>query len=326
MKRILFVSLMLIVLVGCFQEEYSFKVHNEDIYFEQTTDAFNIDLLADDVSVYLGETQVDFTDVQMSGEVDLSNVGMYEIILSATNKSKTTEQSLSIIVTDTVNPEFTVFEKELLVYEGEAVQVSSKYFFINLLDGINGLINDRIEHTGDYNLAAAGIYPLQLVGIDHSGNETEYDINLRVTDIIDEKAMYLYKRAIQTVHGETFIFKDDNKKLPIINFEDALNVFTPNFKSHFLWLSGINGTFDSSKSGVEISEVDGNMYASIKEIKDKDAYVKTTLELQYEQDDYRQYIAVSTYKEDNKEVERKFKFIIKKIEGVWLVEEFYMPY
>lgn len=327
MKRILIIVLMLFVLVGCITKEYSFKVLNENIIFEQSETQFHVSMLKDKVQVFLGEKETNFDAVSYSGDIDLLKVGQYEISLNATNKNKVSKLPLVINVVDTVKPEFLLFENEFLIYKNELIQMISDYFFINLVDGPNGIINERMSFEGSVNKELAGLYPVTLIGQDLSGNKVEHDVNVRVTDIIDEKAMYLYQRAIKAAHGETLVFKKNDPSLQIINFDTAFNVFTPNYRSHFMWLSGINGTFNPKQSGVQLfKDHDNMMYASIKPSMDADKYVGTSLSIQNEDEGYRHYIATSTYKNNEETFTRIYKFIIRELDGIWHVEEFYMPY
>lgn len=326
MKKISVFVVILLALTGCFNKEYTFKVKDEIIFFEQTYDDFEIEMLEPYVSVSLGDKEVGLEVVELDGLVDLETVGTYEVNLFALNKKQRSEVALLINVVDTAEPEFLISENELLVYANEQVEINSEYFNMNLFDGINGLVNDRITYEGEIDTANDGLYPITLMGSDVSGNETAHKINFRVTDIIDEKALYLYKKAIQTAHGETLVFTDRKTNLEVLNFDQAFNTFTPAYRKHFLWLSGLNSEHNTSESGIKLSVELDSVYAEIIPSKDKETYLGTTLTIQNESEGYRHYLAKSTYKVNDEEVVKNFKFIIKEIDGVWLVHEFYMPY
>ena len=326
-KRISFYLVLLFVLVGCFSKTYSFKVVNDVIVIEQTLEDFDLSMIENNVELYLGEGRVDLLDADISvdGKLDLSTVGLYEVTLSAKSKTKKTEETINISVVDTQIPELLIFEKELLVLQGEEVALNAQEFFINLSDGINGLINSRITIEGDYDLSTVGVYPVEVVGIDDSGNVAREDINLRVTDLIDEKAFYLYHRANIAAHGKSLVFNHNNDHEKILNFDTAFNVFTPNYREHFFWLSGLTGDYNNKQSGVKLRNHDGDYYADYSEVRKVPGFKQTKLTIQYETDNYRHYLAESSYDVDGEEVIRNAKFVIRMIEGVWRVEEFYIP-
>lgn len=326
-KRISILVLSLLVLVGCFSKEYTFEIKNEIIVLNQSAEEFEIAMLEPYISVYYGDNAVDFIEVvEYEGEVDLAHVGIYDIELSASHKNKTTYLEISVNVVDTIAPEFYVFEKELLIYEGEDIEVSSENFFINLNDKFNGLINERMKVEGEYDLAVNKSYPIILSGVDSSGNSAEYPINVRVTDLIDEKAQYLYEKAILAANGKTLIFNNDDNKEFIINSKNAFNVFTPSYLEHFFWLSGITGEYNNKQSGVNLSIEDGKMFADFSKANKVNGYEQTSLEIQYETENYRHYLATSFYNEDGKETKKLSRFVIRKVDGLWLVDEFYIPY
>ena len=326
-KRISILVLTLLLLVGCFSKEYTFEIKNEVIVLNQSTEEFEIAMLDHYIDVYFGDNLADFSEVvSYEGEVDLSKVGVYDIELNATHKNKTTYLEVTVNVVDTIAPEFYVFEKELLIYEGEDIELSSEYFFINLNDKYNGIINDRMKVEGDYDLAVSKSYPILLTGVDNSGNSAEYPINVRVTDLIDEKAQYLFKKATLAANGKTLIFNNDDENDYVINNKNSFNVFTPSYLEHFFWLSGITGEYNNKQSGVNLSIVDGKMFADFSKANKVNGYEQTTLEIQYEAENYRHYLATSYYNEDGKESKKLSRFVIRKVEGVWLVDEFYIPY
>lgn len=326
-KRISILILTLLILVGCFSKEYTFDIKNEVIVLNQSTEEFEIAMLDHYIDVYYGDNLVDFNEVvTYEGVVDLSHVGVYDIELMASHKNKTSYLDVSVNVVDTIAPEFYVFEKELLIYEGEDIEVSSENFFINLNDKYNGLINERMSVEGDYDLTVSKSYPITLSGVDSSGNAAEYPINVRVTDLIDEKAQYLYEKAIAAANGKTLIFNNDDNSDFIINSKNAFNVFTPSYLEHFFWLSGITGEYNNKQSGVNLSIVDGEMFADYSKANKINGYEQTTLEIQYETENYRHYLATSYYLEEGKESKKLSRFVIRKVEGVWLVDEFYIPY
>ncbi len=325
LKRFLALVTIIIFTVGCSISEYTFQVKNDIIVFNQSEEKFDIKMLEQYISLYYGESEESLSEyAKVSGEVDLSKVGTYPIKLYASYKNKLSEVEVNVLVVDTKNPQFYIFENELLIYKDENIKIDAAHFYINLIDGINGQINERISHNGEYDVSKVSTYPIQLTGIDSSGNEIVENLNLRVTDIIDEKALYLYKKANAAVHGETFVFENDNKNAKILNFQDALAVFTPSFREHFYWLSGITGEYNNLQSGVQLSFVDKDAYADFSKANKVNGYKQTKLSLQYESDDSRHYVARSYYEENNEEVIKLAKFVIKKIDGVWYVDEFYM--
>lgn len=326
LKRTLVLLICLILLSACGIKEYTFQVKDEIIVFQQSDEKFDISMLEDYVALYYGESEESLVEnAQIEGDVNLKQVGTYPISLYAAYKSRVSEVELNVLVVDIQKPTFHIFENELLVYIDEQLAIDSHNFFINLVDGINGQINNRISVEGDYTLDSIKTYPIKLVGTDESGNQTTADIKLRVTDIIDEKALYLYKKANLAAHGENFVFEDNNPNNKILNFQDALAVFTPNYREHFYWLSGITGTYNNEQSGVKLSFVDKDAYADFSEAKKINGYKQTKLTLQYETDNYRHYIARSYYAENDDEIVKLAKFVIRQIEGVWYVDEFYMP-
>lgn len=324
-KRLMFLFALALLLVGCFSKDYVFRVTDEVIVMQQSEEEFNISMLEGGVALFYGESEQSIADVEIDGTVNLNKVGVYPITLVSTYKKKVAQITLEISVVDTVVPEFHVFEKELLVYTDEQLDINSQHFFINLTDGINGLINSRITTEDAYDLKTVGTYPIGLVGTDASGNRADYDIKLRVTDMIDEKAHYLFDKANVAAHGQSFVFRDNNKDFEIINLDDALAVFTPNYKEHFFWLSGLTGEYNNNQSGVKLSKEDGAYFADYSGAKKVSGYQQTKLMIQYETDNYRHYLAESTYEENGEEVIRNSRFVIRKIEGAWYVEEFYIP-
>lgn len=326
-KRISFYLVLMFILVGCFSKTYSFKVVNDVIVIEQTLDDFDLSMIEKNVELYLGEGKVELTDsdVVVNGEIDLSKVGVYDVTLSAKSKTKKTEQNINISVVDTQIPELLIYEKELLVLQGEEITLDAQDFFINLSDGINGLINSRISIEGNYDLSTVGVYPVEVVGIDDSGNVAKESMNLRVTDLIDEKALYLFNRANIAAHGKSLVFNNNNDHEKILNFDTAFNVFTPNYREHFFWLSGLTGEYNNKQSGVKLSSNNGDYFADYSEARKVAGYQQTKLTIQYETDNYRHYLAESSYDVDGEEVIRNAKFVIRMIDGAWIVEEFYIP-
>lgn len=325
-KKLTVLSLALLMLVGCFSKEYTFKLSNDVIFLDQSHEFFTISMLDPYITLLYGESEEPLENASFEGEVDLSKTGVYQITLIAAKKNRKTEFDLEVTVVDKIPPEFYIFEKELLVHKDEDIKVNSNYFFINLVDEFNGLLNDRINVEGSYDLKKVQTYPIELLGTDASGNPATEKINLRVTDIIDEKAQYLYDKATVATHGESFVFNNNDKNDYILNKDSALAVFTPNYREHFYWLSGITGDYNKKQSGVKLRLEDDKMYADFSQQNKVSGYRQTKLEIQYEEENYRHYLATSYYDVDGKEETKKAKFVIRKIDGVWLVEEFYMPY
>lgn len=315
-----------ILLVGCFAKEYSFKLSDEVIFLDQSDEVFDLSMVEPYITLMYGDSEEPLTNAEYEGEVDLSKTGVYDITLSASHKSRKTSVELQVTVVDTIPPQFKNFEKELLVHIDEDIKLGSQYFFINLTDQYNGLLNDRITVEGSYDLKTVSTYPIELKGTDLSGNEAVEKINVRVTDIIDEKAQYLYDRSIIAAHGKSFVFNNNDKNDYILNIDNAFGIFTPNYKEHFYWLSGLTGDYNKKQSGVHLRMEDEKMYANYSEATKSNSYRQTKLEIQYEEENYRHYLATSYYDVDGKEEKRQAKFVIRKIDGVWLVEEFYMPY
>lgn len=324
-KSLLSIILGALLLVSCTTLDLEIRVNSDIIILNQRDEDFNFSMIDEFVSVYYGDSEKKDATIEYEGDVNLREIGVYEIILTTNHKNKIAEKTIEITVVDTIKPEFLIFEKELLVYTGEQISIDSHNFFINLIDGLNGLINNRIKVDGEYDLKTVGTYPIKLVGTDVSGNEAEENMNVRVTDIIDEKALYLYEKANVAVHGKSFVFKDNDINLEIINEDDALAIFTPNYREHFLWLSGVTGTYNNKQSGVALKREDGNLYADYSLANKVNGYEKTKLTIQYETDTYRHYLAESFYMIDGEEVIKNSRFVIRNIDGIWLVEEFYMP-
>lgn len=325
-RRSIMIITILLIMVGCLNKEYKFKVSNDVIIIDQSENDFSISMLDEYVTLTYGEKEEDLTNVEVEGNVDLSKIGSYNITLRATHKSSLATTDLTISVIDRTAPTLYVFEKELLVYIDEEIEISSSHFFINLTDGINGQISERIEVDKNYDLNAVGTYPVTLIGKDASGNETLENITIRVTDIIDEKAIYLYKKARLAAQGDAFVFLNNDVSAEIMNLNDTLAIFTPNYSRHFLWISGLTGTYNPQQSGVKLKIDDNKYYADFSEYEPLKGYKKTKLNLKYEDDNLRIYTAESTYDIDGEEVVKLAKFTIKKIDGAWLIDEFYLQY
>lgn len=326
LKRSLVLITILLLMVGCLNKEYKFNVSNDVIIIDQKEEDFSIQMLKDYVTLTYGEKEEDLSNVEVEGNVDLSKIGSYNITLRATQKSSLATTDLTISVIDRKAPTLYIFEKELLVHIDEDIDISSKHFFINLTDGINGEINNRIEVDKAYDLNTVGSYPVTIVGKDESGNEAIEDITIRVTDIIDEKAMYLYKKAKLAAQGGAFVFKNDDQKAEIMNLNDTLEIFTPNYSRHFLWISGLTGAYNPQQSGVKLKFEDNKYFADFNEYEALKGYKKTKLNLKYEDDNLRIYTAESTYDVNGEEEVKLAKFAIKKIDEAWLVDEFYLQY
>ena len=151
-KRLSILTLAMFVLVGCFTKEYSFKLSDEVIFLDQSNKEFDIMMLEPYITLLYGENEESLDNATFEGDVDLSKVGVYQITLVAAHKNRKTEFDLEVSVVDTIPPEFMIFEKELLVHKDEDISVDSNYFFINLMDEYNGLLNDRITIEGTYDL------------------------------------------------------------------------------------------------------------------------------------------------------------------------------
>lgn len=325
-KKTLMVITVLLLMVGCLNKEYKFNVSNDLIIIDQSEEEFKVEMLDEHITLTYGEQEEALDDVEVEGDIDLSKIGSYDITLLATHKSSLATTNLTISVVDRQDPKLHIFEKELLVAIDEDIEITSNHFFINLTDGINGEISDRIKVEESYDLNKEKTYPVTLVGSDESGNEVSEDITIRVTDIIDEKALYLYKKAKLAANGEAFVFKDNNDKNEILNFNDTLAIFTPNYRGHFLYISGATGTYNPKQSGVKLKLKDDKYYADFSEYEQLNGYKKTKLKGQYEDDNLRTYIAESTYEINDEEEVKLAKFSIKKIDGAWLIEEFYLEY
>lgn len=325
-KKILLVFIMLIVLTGCFKKEYEFTLNNDVVIVDQSKDEFSVKMLEDAVTLTYGEEVTDLENVLVAGEVDLSKIGTYPISLSVNNDDSKAKTQLTVSVVDRKDPTLHIFEKELLVYIDEEIEINSQYFLIDLTDGVNGVISDRIEVQGKYDLNKVGSYPVLIVGKDESGNEVSEDINIRVTDIFEEKAYYLYEKAIKVAKGEAYVFKNDDMDAEIVNLDNALSVFTPTHKSQLLWYSGVNGTYQPKQSGAKLTIKDNKYYADYSLFEQLKGYKTTSLELQQEVENYRHYLAKSTYEVNGEEEVYLTKFSVRKIDGVWLVDEFYLQY
>lgn len=325
-KRLLAVLFLSLLLIGCIKKEYEFTVSSDVIIYDQSEDDFTIDLLQDYVTLTYGEEKQDLSQVEIIGNVNLSKINNYPITLKVANSENAKTVDLVVSVIDRKKPELHIFESEFLINIDEDIEINSKNFLINLTDGINGLINDRIEVVGDYDPKQVGVYEVSLLGKDASGNEVLEDITIRVSDIIEEKALYLYKKAIKVTRGEAFVFRENNENLEILNLEESLALFTPTHRSQFLWFAGVEGTYNPKQSGANIIFEENKYYADYSGFEEIMGYQNTKLRLQQEVDNYRHYIAESTYDFNDLEQVRLTKFSIRKIEGVWFVDEFYLQY
>ncbi len=325
-RKLLTVVILLLIMAGCVKKEYKFIVSDDVIIFDQTDQKFSTALLDDFVTLTYGEEKQDLSSIEVIGNVDLSKINNYPITLKVDNSENAESVDIIVSIIDRQKPEFHIFESELLVHIDEEIEINSKNFLINLTDGINGQINDRIEVIGDYDLSKVGVYQVKLLGKDVSGNEVLEDIVIRVTDIIEEKALYLYKKAIKVTQGEVFVFSENNENLEIINLQDSLNLFTPTHRNQFLWFAGVDGTYNPKQSGANVSFKDGKYFADYSKFEQIAGYQNTKLRLQQEVDNYRHYVAESLYVFNEKEQVRLTKFSIRKIDGVWFVDEFYLQY
>lgn len=326
LKKALIIAAVFLLLVGCVRKEYKFNLSNDLIIIDQSEEDFSVSMLEDSVTLTYGDQVHSLDNVEVEGQVNLKTIGNYDITLMSSYKTNFTSVEVTISVIDRKSPELHIFENELLVHVDEDIEINSKNFLINLTDGINGQISERIKVVKDYDLNKVGTYNVELLGSDESGNETFENITIRVTDIIDEKALYLYKKSIKVAQGEAFVFKNNDKDAEIINLDDALAIFTPNHKSQFMWISGVTGEYNPKQSGAKLSVEDGKYYADYSMFEDLKGYKNTKLKVVYEVENYRHYIAESTYQVNGKEETKITKFIIKKIDGVWLVEEFYLQF
>lgn len=325
-KKASLILILSFVMMACVHKQYNFKVTNDLVIVDQSEKDFSLEMLENYVTLFYGEQTVDLDKVDIEGTVDLSKIDNYDITLKIVDNKSEAFADLTISVVDRKAPKFYIFENELLVHIDENLEINSKNFFINLDDGLNGLINERISVDQKYDLSKRETYNITLIGKDESGNQVTQDISLRVTDLIDEKAQYLYKKARILAFGEAFVYKNDDVNEEIVNFEDALAVFTPNYRNHFLWISGVTGLYNPIQSGVKIKYDQGKYYADLSEHKLLSGYKNTKLDLKYEDENLRIYAAQSTYQIDGKDEVKVAKFAIKKIEGVWLVDEFYLQY
>lgn len=316
----------LLLFVGCVKKNYEFTLSSDVFIVDQSREDFSYDEIKHLITLTYGEEEISLDDVSFQGSVDLEKIGNYPVSIYIEDNNKSAETSITVSVVDRKSPTMHLFEEELLIHVDEDVNVSSKNFLIYLTDGINGQINERIKVGGDYNLDEVATYQVELIGTDFSGNEERVSIPLRVTDIMEEKALYLYKKARLVINGDVFIFKDDDKTKPILNFEDSLEIFTESHKSHYLWFSGLQGDYQPKQSGAKITLKEGEYYADYSLFEKQEGYKNTKLKLTEEGEDYLNYIAESTYEIDGEEVVKLAKFNLKKVEGVWRVDEFYLQY
>ena len=319
----MFLSLLL---VGCNKKDLSFNVENDLIIIDQSEEDFSLEMISDQVSLIYGEDEKSLKEVSFSNNVDLSKIETYSVTLFADYKGQSAKEDITISVVDRKKPILHLFEEELLVHRDEEVEISSQDFLIFASDGINGNISDRIKVIGDYDLNEVGSYDVLLKVSDTSGNEVSDNVKIRVTDILEEKALSLYNKARTVSKGETLLFLNENQDRPVINLEESLSLFTENHKEHFLWLSGINGQYQADKSGMNLSIKDGKYYADLSQYEDVNGYQNTTLEKNRESENFNTYLAKSFYKDNGDEVEKLTKYSIKKIDGKWLVSEFYLQY
>lgn len=325
-KRLLIVISLLLVTVGCVKKEYKFNLSNDVVIIDQSLEEFSNSMLEDVVTLTYGEDKQSLETVTVEGNINLEKIGNYPVTLLASHKGQSASTEVVISVIDRQKPELHIFENELLVHIDEELEINASNFLINLTDGINGQISSRIKVVGEYNLDEVGSYEVTLNGSDEAGNEVSEEITIRVTDIIDEKAQYLYKKAITVARGEAYVFKNNDKKAEIINLEDSLAIFTPTHSSQFLWFSGINGDYKPKQSGAKLTLENGNYYADYSGFDELKGYKNTNLKLQQEVENYRHYVAESTYGLNGEEEVKLTKFSIRKIDGVWLVDEFYLQY
>lgn len=325
-KKSLIALSLLLLLVGCVKKNYEFTLSSDVFIVDQSREKFSYDQIKHLITLTYGEEEVSLDDVLFQGRVDLEKIGNYPVNIYIEDNSKSAETSLTVSVVDRKSPTIHLFEEELLISVDEEVEVSSKNFLIYLTDGINGQINERIKVVGDYNTDEVATYQVDLVGTDLSGNEERVSIPLRITDIMEEKALYLYKKARKVVSGDVFIFENDDKSKPILNFEDSLEIFTQKHKNQYLWFSGLEGDYQPKQSGAKISLKDNDYYADYSLFEKQEEYKNTKLKLSEESEDYLYYIAESTYEIDGEEVVKLAKFNLKKVDGVWRVDEFYLQY
>lgn len=326
LKKTLIIIGLLLLTAACAKKDYQFNVSNDLLIIDQVKDDFSLDMLEDSITLTYGDEQQPFDEVDYEGIVDLETIGTYPITLTSTYKGQVASTDVTISVIDRKKPILHIFESELLVHIDEDIEINSKNFLINLTDGINGQISDRIKGVGDYDLSTVGTYAIQLVGSDESGNEVAEDVTIRVTDIIDEKALYLYKKSVTVAKGEAFVFKNEDDKAEVLNLYDALSVFSPTHRNQMLWFAGLNGEYKPKQSGFQLSESNGDYYVDYSKFEELLGYKNTNLKLQQEVGNYRHYVAESTYQANGDEEIKLTKFSIRKIDGVWLVDEFYLQY
>lgn len=341
MRRKVIVSISMLVLVGFVLfnffngSQLEINVTDEPIIIDQQNKEMTPEMLEEFLEIRNGETVIPLEEgLEILDPINLKDLGEYQVDVKASYKNRSSHKELTITVVDREPPKLIINDEEMLVYKGEKVKLSPDYFFINAYDGINGLINDRVEFKGKVDFNKVGKYDVEIIAKDKSGNETQEDLTIRVTDNIDEMAKYLYDRSIKFFHGDYFVHKDLDKEQPILNFEQGSVLLSERQLSHFAWLSGLNGEYNPVQSGIELSyDENDNLFGDTSKHKHSERYKETKLDLVNEDSGYRHYNAVSFYEEKNKDNKTekdksgyKRKFVVVNVDGQWLVDEFYLPY
>ena len=333
MKRIQIFIVVIIVMFSfsaCEKKPAVIKFKDEPFVIETSRDAFDYNLVFDYISVENASgKKIDYENVEILGEVNLNKIGVYTLTIKVNYNGKITDGTLSVHVEDTKAPIIQFLGQELLLLSGEQTTIDFSHSLVIAYDYYDGLVTNRINYQEEIIFDDVGIYPINLVVADLSGNLASHEINVRVTQSIEEYASYLYDVATKMYWGDYYFFDDslypENDNL-IINHEALMQaVFSEEAREVFERLADPTQNPMYEACGVSFNEIDGRYYLLENLHENRLDYIETVLKIKSRSDERIVFEAISTYLIKDGTYEERKAFILIKVNGIWKVDEYSFP-
>lgn len=328
-QKIIITLGLALALIACKRANPIIIVKPEPFYKEVCDDDFNEVEVYDYLIFEDGNGKsVEFEQVTITGEVNLTKVGVYQLEIAGIYRGKLAEAELSVLVVDSKPPIFnTEDNKEIVVLENKPVNLDAKHHLINAYDNYDGMISDRISLVEAVDITESGDYFLTYQVSDTSGNTTNLEIKFRVVKDKYELVDYLYKATLDLYWGK-FYLKNYQDPSIIENFFDIINYhFTKNYQTRFKQEIGLNGKLNPLKSPLHISYDQANNIVVQASNHEKVAnYMYSKIKIISESSNYIKAQVTATYGK-NQVIEKTVDsiFELRRVNGKWLVDNFTLP-
>ncbi|MDD2592257.1 MAG: DUF5011 domain-containing protein [Erysipelotrichaceae bacterium] len=328
MKRYFVIMLwMMLCLIasGCVDRSPKINLAEKDFIVEVNDPNFQLVNLSPYIEAIDHQKKpISFADLTIMGDYDLSTVGNYELVITATSEKSSTSEKIELHVVDTTRPEFGYIDTEIIVWRGTTFDPDPTMNLIFAYDNYDKDVTDRITYDGEVDASKEGTYLVDYEVNDTSGNTNAITVTYRVTDSREEFVDYIYKRTIDFYWGKYFIIDHD---WSILNYDDAVYyMFTNNGQDQFERACGLRDNHDNTQSGIMLEKLDDKIFMYPQDRVIVNNYLNTTLTLAYRRGINMYFYAVAHYSNGITSVlDIEGLFYLKRVQGKWYVEEFALP-